>query len=104
MTPFLQSVKTVSEQPCRTLQTIRRAQAGVHLPNKIFIQAVNKFLKHLRYEKIKVCLNFQSFKNQIHRYLQHEGTKDTIDKDDKLLLATLSTTTGMSLERSLEDM
>ncbi|CAF3883822.1 unnamed protein product [Rotaria sp. Silwood1] len=52
---FMKSNENFSDKPYKALQTLRSAQIGVRLPNKIFIHAVDQFLKHLRNETNKVC-------------------------------------------------
>ena len=44
--------------PYKALQTLRNAQIGVHLPNRVFIHAIDQYLKYLRNETNKVCLKF----------------------------------------------
>ncbi|CAF2946393.1 unnamed protein product [Rotaria sp. Silwood2] len=86
-----QSNENFSDKPYKALQALRSAQIGVRLPNKIFIHAVDQFLKHLRNETNKDYAN------------GNDSSKDTIDNNDKILIEPLSTTKGTSLERVVED-
>ncbi|CAF3828702.1 unnamed protein product [Rotaria sp. Silwood1] len=88
----VKSNENFSDKPYKALQTLRSAQIGVRLPNKIFIHAVDQFLKHLRNET-----------NKDYTY-GNDSSKDTIDNNDKSLIEPLSTTKGTSLERTVEDM
>ncbi|CAF3133584.1 unnamed protein product [Rotaria sp. Silwood2] len=84
--------ETFSDKPYNALQTLRSAQNGVRLPNKVFIHAVDQFLKYLRNETNKHYAN------------GNDSSKDTIDNNDKTSIAPLSITKGTSLERTVEDM
>ncbi|CAF5176401.1 unnamed protein product, partial [Rotaria sp. Silwood1] len=86
------SNENFSDKPYKPLQTLRSAQIGAHLPNKIFIHAVDQFLKHLRNE------------TNIDYAYGNDSSNDTIDNNDKILIEPLSTTKGTSLERTVEDM
>ncbi|CAF1514336.1 unnamed protein product [Rotaria sordida] len=50
----VKSNETFSDKPYKALQTLRSAQIGVRLPNKIFIHAIDQFLKYIRNETNKV--------------------------------------------------
>ncbi|CAF1193148.1 unnamed protein product [Rotaria sordida] len=88
----VKSNETFSDKPYKALQTLRSAQIGVRLPNKIFIHAIDQFLKYIRNETNKYYAN------------GNDSSKDTIDNNDRILIAPLSTTKGTSLERTVEDM
>jgi hypothetical protein len=48
----------MSDKPYKALQTLRSAQVGVRVPNRVLIHAVDQYLKYIRNETTKVCFQF----------------------------------------------